>query len=572
MRFIPRISSFSYLNCTQFLVTLNDSIFRLIITYSLIDLLGEQESNKILAISASLFVLPFLVFAQPSGQLADRFSKRNMVLVTSWAELIFMFYGYFAIWIQDVFSCYTALFGVALQSAVFNPVKYSIIPELEPRERIARVNGFMTLFTYLAILIGTFLASFISDLTSRNYLFVVFICIIFSILAIFTSYGIEKTPVKDPTKKINPLFIVDIYRTLKIGAKFPYLLLSIFASSYFLFTAAFTQLNLIPFGMQSLGITDVQTGYVYLAAALGLGVGSLLVGIFSGKGVELGLSIWGAWGTGLSYIALFVFQHSLFLSCLMFFSVGMHGGLYVVPLDAYVQYASPDKVRGSMVAAGTFMSFAAVLLSAGVLALFGEVFHLKAATGYFIMGWFTVIVATIILLRLPEFLTRLIAVLIMKTFFVIHLREPPEKAILVCKRRAFLTVFPLVYSFQRIRFVKWCKGSPLICSTLFYKLFHKVPVGITEKGELSDKSIEYLRQIAEENVSLVAFTEDKQLHKVGIDAEKCLYLLKQATGLSIQDTQIEHNIGERSGFFHFFKVLKSSLNISFSDSSSITSE
>ena len=400
-------STFASLNATQFLVTINDSIFRLIVTYSLIDLLGQAESNKILAISAALFVSPFLLFSMPSGQLADRYSKRTVILWTLWAELVFMVMGLFAIMVKDEFCAYFALFLIALQSAVFNPAKFSILPELEPPERLSWVNGLMTLFTYLSIIAGTFLASFISDITGRNYIFVVFICIIFSIAALFTGYGIKKTPVVNPTKKVNPLFVVDIIKSIKLAAKFPHLCLAIFASSYFLFTAAYTQLNLIPFGMQSLGITDVQTGYVYLAAALGIGVGSLLVGILSGNTVELGISIWGGFGVAISYLLLFVCQYNLFASCLIFFSIGMHGGLYVVPLDAYIQYASPPKERGSIVAASAFLSFFAVLISAGVLALFGEVFQLKAATGFLIIGFITTGVAIWVLFSLPDYFTRL---------------------------------------------------------------------------------------------------------------------------------------------------------------------
>lgn len=395
-------SSFAALNATQFIVTLNDSIFRLIVAYSLIDLLGKEKSNEILAVSATLFVLPFLIISMPSGQLGDRMSKRKMVLISSWAELFFMILAFFAIWYNHEASSYFALFLIALQSAFFSPIKYAIIPEIQPASRIAKANGYMTLFTYLSILLGTFLASFFSQISNRNFSLIVVFCIIISVFAVITSYMIEKTPVKDPDKKINYLFFTQIFKSIKLAREYKHLNLALFSSAFFLYTASFTQLNLIPFGLQSLGITDIQTGYVYLAAALGLGVGSLIVSIISSDRVKLWLTIWGGFGTGASYILLYVFQYNLVVSCFLFFSIGMHGGLYVVPLDSYVQFISPDKQRGSLVSAGTFLSFVAVLCGAFTLFLLGDILEMKAAEGYLIIGCMTVIMSIFITFVLHE--------------------------------------------------------------------------------------------------------------------------------------------------------------------------
>ncbi|MCH9621502.1 MAG: Lysophospholipid transporter LplT [Chlamydiia bacterium] len=400
---IKRIcSSFIALNTTQFIVTLNDSIFRLIVTYSLIDLLGEEKSNEILAISATLFVMPFIICSMPAGQMGDRMSKRTIILWTSWAELIFMILAYFAIYYNHEVTSYFALFLIALQSAFFSPMKYSIIPEIEPESRITRANGHMTLFTYLAILLGTFLASFLSEMTKRNFPLIVIFCILISVIAVVTSYMIEKTPVKDPDKKVNFFFLTQIFRSVKAAREYKHLNLALFSSAFFLYTASFTQLNLIPFGIESLGITDIQTGYVYLAAALGLGVGSFLVSIIASDSVKLWLSLWGGYGTATSYILLYVCQYNLILSCFLFFSIGMHGGLYIVPLDAYVQFISPEKSRGSFVSAGTFLSFVAVLCGAATLFLFGEVIDITAAQGYLMMGCFSMVVAILITFALHE--------------------------------------------------------------------------------------------------------------------------------------------------------------------------
>jgi acyl-[acyl-carrier-protein]-phospholipid O-acyltransferase / long-chain-fatty-acid--[acyl-carrier-protein] ligase len=455
MKIFGERSSFFYLNATQFFVTIIDSIFRLIVAYSLIDLMGSESTNWVLAILAALFVAPFLLFSMPAGELADRFCKRTIIIWTLWAELIFMMLALIAFYMKDVYSSYSALFLIALQSAVFNPSKYSIIPEIVKEEEISRVNGILTLTTYLSIIAGTFLASFVSDVTGRNYVVAVYLCIFFSIIAIFTGYAIEKTPVQDPTRRINKLFFVQVVKSLMTASHYKYLLLACVCSACFLFTASFTQLNLIPFGVQSLGITDVQTGYVYLAAALGLGVGSFIVGTLSGRFVELGLSIWGGIGTAISYFCLYAFSHSLVICCFFFFTLGVSGGMFVVPLDAFIQVASPNKSRGSVVAASTFLSYVAVLLAAIYLYVLGDVLQLKAAQGFLIVSIGISVVVSFMAFRITNALYRAFALTVARFFITVDASElaKGESIVIVTKHKricklALMTLFHDMHIFS----------------------------------------------------------------------------------------------------------------------------
>lgn len=552
-------SSFFFLNSTQCFVTLNDAIFRLVVTYSLIDLLGERHSNTILAVSATLFILPFLIFTYPSGQMSDRYSKKSVIMWSLWAELVFMILGFFAIMMKDQIASYFALFLIALQSSVFNPAKYAILPEIVQKDKLSSVNGILVLSMYLSIILGTFLATVVCEFTNRNYLVVVGICIAFSVFAIFTGLGIEKTPVKNPDREINMFFFKDMFKMLKIASKYPHLLLSIFASSYFLFTAAYTQLNLIPFGMQSLGITDVQTGYIYLAAAFGVGFGSMLVGVLSGKTVELGLSLWGAFGTAISYIVLFGVQYNLPISCLMFFFVGMHGGLYVVPMDAYIQFASPEKHRGSIVGAATLLSFIAVLFSAGAIAVMGNALELRAATGYLVIGVMTLVVATWVLFCLPEYITRLFAVLAVKFFFALKLGKVPKKAFVVCKEKNVASLFSLVYSFQKIRFIKWSHKPPSRLRIVFNSIFNTLPFHTDKKGKVSEECLKELKKGVSEGYTFCLFENDKRLKSL----RSAITLLARETKQQPVRTQFKRLNGKSHSFFHFFSLLHPTLSLTF---------
>ena len=544
-------------------MTLNDAIFRLVVTYSLIDLLGKEQSNTILAISAALFILPFLFFTYPAGQLADRYSKKKVIMWSLWAELVFMLMGFVAIMLKNQYCSYFALFLIALQSSIFNPAKLAILPEIEPRDRLSKANGILTLSIYLSIILGTFLATIICQFTNRNYLVVVFICIVFSVLAIFTGYGIETTPIKNPLKKVNVFFIRDLFSMLRVASKQPHLILAICASSYFLFTAAYTQLNLIPFGMQSLGITDVQTGYIYLAAAFGLGVGSLLVGILSGKTVELGLSLWGAFGTAISYIVLFSVQYNLFWSCVLFFSVGMHGGLFIVPLDAFIQFASPEKHRGSIVGAATMISFVAVLFSSGAIALMGNILEWRAASGYLTIGIMSLCVSFWVLVCLPEYITRLFAVLAVKFFFALKLGDAPTKALLVCRERSLVNRFSLVYSFQKIRFIKWFSKPPSRSRIIINFIFNTLPFYYDKKGGIAATTLHELKRAKQEGYTFCFFENDRALKKLKLTPRAALTIIKKEIPEPVVNTEFKNLNGKTHSFFHFFHLFHPTLSLSF---------
>ena len=197
--------SFTFLNITQFLGALNDNIFKLLIIYFLIAVKGGAFASKILATAGMVFVIPFLLFSSASGVLADRISKRTIIVAMKIAEIAIMSISVLAFHLKSEFISYSLLFLMATQSAIFGPSKFGIIPEIVPTKRVSKANGILAAFTYLAIILGTFLASFITDLTHKNFVLASFACVAISALGYFASIGIIKTEAKGSTKKINPI-------------------------------------------------------------------------------------------------------------------------------------------------------------------------------------------------------------------------------------------------------------------------------------------------------------------------------------------------------------------------------
>ena len=102
------------------------------------------------------------------------------------------------------------------------------------------------------------------------------------------------------------------------------------------------------------------------------------------------------------FIGLGVLPPSLLVSLSLLFLLGFFGGLYLVPLDSYIQASSPPKECGQNVAANNFTGFVGVLGASGLIYLFAEVLHITPATGFAIVGVLTALVTAALASRIGK--------------------------------------------------------------------------------------------------------------------------------------------------------------------------
>lgn len=422
--FRTNLRSFYLLNATQFTGALNDNIFKLLVIYLLISVKGPASANIILSLAGAIFVIPFLLFSSGAGVLADRISKRSIIVFAKCLELTIMLFSCAIVYIQWEFGLYAALFLLATHSAIFGPSKYGIIPELVEQKMVSRANGSLTSLTYLAMILGTFLASFLTEITNKNFVAIAGFCTFVSIIGLITALGINKTEPGRSKKKINPFFFYEIYQTVRISWKIPHLLPCIFGSSFFLFIGAFTQLNMIPFAMQSLHLSEVGGGYLFLATAIGIAIGSVLCGRLSKDNVEPGISCIAGVFIGLFFLLLSFFSFSLIAVLILLTLLGIVGGCYLVPFDSYLQVNSPIEKRGQIIAASNFFSFIGVLMAAVYLYLVSENFGFSASSGFALLGVLSLIANVITTGRFSSLFFPFFAKKILKRFRKPHLVSP----------------------------------------------------------------------------------------------------------------------------------------------------
>ena len=417
--------SFYLLNATQFLAALNDNVYKLLVIYLLIAVKGPSYANTVLSLAGAIFVIPFLLFSSGAGVLADRISKRNIIVFSRILELAVLSFAFLSVCFTWEIGLYAALFLMATLSAIFGPSKYGIIPELVQSKMVSKANGSLTSLTYLAIILGTFIASFLTKITDKNFVVVGGFCLLISVMGLCTSLGIKRTEPKRSTKKINPFFLYEIYQTLRVSWHIPHLLTCIFGSSFFLFIGAFTQLNIIPFAMQALGLSDVGGGFLFLATAIGIAIGAVLSGMLAKDKVEPGISCIAGFFIGIFFILLSIFSSSLTATIIILALLGIVGGAYLIPFDSYLQVNSPDEKRGQIIAAANFFSFVGVLLAAVYLYFVSEELGLSASDSFFLAGVLSLIANFFITGRLSSLFFPFFANKILKRFRRVQLLSPP---------------------------------------------------------------------------------------------------------------------------------------------------
>jgi acyl-[acyl-carrier-protein]-phospholipid O-acyltransferase/long-chain-fatty-acid--[acyl-carrier-protein] ligase len=509
---MPR--SFLWLNSAQFLGALNDNLFKFFIIFFLIGMHGPGSESRINAMVGAVFVIPFLLFVAAAGVVADRFSKRTVILCVKGAEVGVMCAGVAALAAGSEPALYAVLFLMALQSALFGPSKYGIVPELVGRDRLSRANGFLQAFTYLAIIFGTVLAPFLSGVYDGAYARAGIFCVVFAVLGLVCAGRMEPTPPAGSDATFSPLFVRDIWRTMAGIRKDSYLVLAVVASGYFLMIAAYMQLNIIPYGRQVLNWSAEDSTYLFLLAAVGIGIGSITAGKMSGRSVEFGLVPIGALGLMIGNLGLSVVPaHPGAIGALIALT-GVSAGIFIVPINAFIQFRSPRGKLGEILAASSFLSWIGVLTATGLLALFSEVLGLSARNGFFIFGTLTGVLTVASFIVLPDFLLRFIVLVVTRSVYRMRIlgRENVPfdgPAVVVANHQAWIDpVLLLATQQRRIKFLM----SREIYDTMgrmrpLLNLSGVIPISDRDSREKVDASLDEAREKLKEGYVVCIFAE-----------------------------------------------------------------
>ncbi len=504
--------SFFWLNTTQFLGALNDNLFKLIVIFFLINLQGIEAAGKVSALAGAVFVVPFLVFSPLAGPIADRITKSRLIVATKALEVLVMLIGTIALWLSSSTGLYAALFLMALQSTFFSPAKYGIVPELVSRENLSKANGQIEAFTYLAIILGTTAATLMPVLGGGEYHIAGIISVVIALLGLATSTKIKEVyPKITNTAKTKPSR--EMRHALQLVRSDRYLAMAVLGSSLFMLVGAFVQLNLIPFGIQEFGLSQEQSGALFLLAAFGIGTGSLVAGRLSGRNVELGIVPIGASLLFLSATFMGLATGNLVTTSTAIALLGIGAGLFIVPLHSFIQFRAPEEHRGKILAVVNFLGWSGVLVAALLTHLVNEVMAQPAHVGFLGLGTLLAVITIFALFILPDFLLRFVALVLMRFIYRVKVKDieniPVEGgALLVANHVSWVDALLLLSTQQRrIRFLMERDIYNSHSMRLMFRLMKVIPISSTDSRKQLVESLKTARQALDEGYLVCIFAE-----------------------------------------------------------------
>ena len=399
-RFLP-------LFVTQFLGAFNDQVFQkafvALVTYRL----AEQAGIPIPmlgVIASGLFILPFAFVTPTAGQIADRMDKAVMMRwVKAW-EILVMGLAVIGYQTQSIWFLYFVLFLMGAQSAVFAPIKYSIIPQYLNRDELMGGNGLVQGSTFLAIIFGTIIGN---ELVLREdgelvdlYLVafrlpfdgVTLISMVVLAVAVAGFLASVFAPPAPPAERHGPvdwLFPRAIWRLLRMVIADRAAIRTILAISWFWFLGA-NFLSLLPaYAKLELGVDEGVLTALLAAFSVGVAIGAVASEALSRGQISVRMPPVGALGLALMAVELWfatpvqpmgaegaLLDRSAFFETVTgwrilvdFVLLAAFAGLYVTPLNAVLQDIAPDRLRASYIAASNVIDACFIVVSAVIVAL-----------------------------------------------------------------------------------------------------------------------------------------------------------------------------------------------------------
>ncbi|NLG14249.1 MAG: MFS transporter [Lentisphaerae bacterium] len=371
---------------TQFLGAFNDNVFKMLVICAAAATLSAEAKKDYIPLASAFFILPYLLFSAFAGYLADRYSKRSVMIATKFAEIAIMCAGALLFWRLAVYPLLAVLFLMGAQSAFFSPAKYGFLPETLSEKHLPSGNGATQLFTFLAIILGGWAGSAMADSCGGNYLIPALVTIAIAVVGTISSFAITRTRLG--SRKVKPSFdpLTPHWKTFLELRKDPVLLYCFLGNTFFWFLGALFQSN-IPFIVQDeLKQSDTMIGYLQAAVALGIGIGSALAGYASKGKIAYRFIIPSGILLSLAAFAFGLAAHSTFLVIILTALLGIAGGFFQIPLTTAIQHRSPQDKRGRYLAAGNALDSISMLLSAAVHWIFLKPLNLSPANVIVALG------------------------------------------------------------------------------------------------------------------------------------------------------------------------------------------
>ncbi|WP_252106439.1 MULTISPECIES: MFS transporter [unclassified Halomonas] len=317
------------------------------------------------ALLNALILLPFIVLFMPAGFAASAFARVRVLRAFGWLAL--------GVSLAITAAYYAGLFWLALtltlllavQSTFYSAAKYALIKGLFGKQRLAEANGLVQAITIAAILGATFVFTALfeqivgSNVATPSQILTAaaplgWLLVAGSLLQVVALYRLAPDQPAQPAAQRQykrALSARSTRQSLHRVARQPVLRLCIIGLATFWSVGQVLLATFPAYAKGALGVESTSALQGILAASgVGIALGSMLASRFSKNRLETGLIPIGALGMALGLTCL-PFITSPLVQAINFVFLGTMGGLFIVVLNALIQFHVEERELGSVLAA-----------------------------------------------------------------------------------------------------------------------------------------------------------------------------------------------------------------------------
>ena len=368
MKNLLKISGFLPFMIIMFIDASVDLAHKITIQNVLVKSFSGDTLIALTALVNMLILLPYIFLFSTSGFLNDKFSRTKItracaLLGVALCALITL--GYICGWFYFAFFMTILL---AAQSAIYSPAKYGLIKKIVGAKNLGAANGAVQALTIIAILLSSLVFSVIFESFAkqgagagellRSVWFIGLLLVAGSMVEAYFAYKIPYFDAAEPEAKFEFAKFAKfeyLRQNLKFVTSDKNILLCTLGLSMFW---AVSQLVIATFPAHFKAISgndNVMIIQVILAlSAIGIALGAVFAGSYCKKHIELGIVPFGAFGLGLALMILANANSAFTLSLASLF-FGFSGGIFIVPLNANIQFFTRDERMGRVLAGSNFI-------------------------------------------------------------------------------------------------------------------------------------------------------------------------------------------------------------------------
>jgi 1-acyl-sn-glycerol-3-phosphate acyltransferase len=500
---------------TQALGAFNDNVYRQAII-GLLFWLGVSPEQRTLYtnLAPALFILPYFLFSATAGQIAEKLEKSKLIRITTMMEIAIMSLAAVGFLTQNMTLLLVALFSTGLQSTLFGPVKYSILPSVLKPEELTGGNGLVEMGTSLSILAGMIFGGLIFKLAGTHGPVVAATAIIaLAITGNLVSRAIPRAEAGAPDLKINWNPLPESLAIVRLARKQVAVRNAILGVSWFWFVGTVLTSQLPTYAEVNLGGT--ATLYIFALAlfSIGTGAGSMLCEKLSARTVEIGLVPLGAFGISAFMLDLYFARsgaavaHGLDVAGFLqqpgswriavdLTGIGLFAGFFVVPLFALIQSRTPREELSRVIAGMNIQNALLIVLAAVLGIVVQRYFGWTIPQVFLALAIANVLVAIYIFTLVPEFLMRFLSWVLVRTLYRLRVQgvedNVPDEgaALIVCNHVSYMDALILSASIPRpVRFVMYYRIFDIPVMRWIFRTAKAIPIaGARENPELMQRA------------------------------------------------------------------------------------